>query len=411
METNRLGEETKNLMSGLKAAGQLVAKQTERTKLNNVDLPAAYRKLGQHVYRGKQSRDALPEQFDKIDDLEKRLSEIEATATTEKTAEGIGKLKTIARTAKATARTKMLQQKRSKGFAVLGKAAYERYGTKAGPEELLAEITTLRSRLEAIDAEIAELSQAQSGGLFAPKRLAIAAAVLFLVVGLLGISTLAFKGKSRDSIFPEWDQKLAKAAEDVKDADALWDSGQKEKAVEAYTAIIHSQWGFNYLDTEGQGDAPRIFSRVIDYKIEKHGPDAARVEIEKAVDAGASVTISSPEGQALFARLREEKKQRQREARERLAQQSGSNSGGSTRISAEDVKRLKLGMSPNEVIAILGQPDATGGSPGAIVMMRYGDPFESGKGGVFVSFARQGTPTGGVTMVQYNGEGVVLGGL
>lgn len=221
-------------------------------------------------------------------------------------------------------------------------------------------------------------------------------------------------GKSKPekpTFFDEIDQNLAKAAQDVKDADALWDSGDKEKAVEAYSAIINRQWGFDYLDTEGQGDAPRVFSRVIDYKIEHHGLDSTRVDIEKAVDVGASVTISSPEGQALFARLWEEDKERNREARQRLAQQSGSNSGGGIRISADDVKRLKLGMSPNEIIAILGQPDATGGSPGAIVMMRYGDPFESGKGGVFVSFARQGTPTGGVTMVQYNGEGVVLGGL
>jgi len=228
-------------------------------------------------------------------------------------------------------------------------------------------------------------------------------------------------GKSKpdkSSMMEEFEQELAKVARQVEEADTLWDSGDKEKAVEAYTAIINSQWGFDYLDTEGQGDAPRVFSRVIDYKIENYGLDAARVEIEKAVDVGASVTISSPEGQALFARLWEEDKQRNREARERLAQQSGSKSVGGTRISAEDVKRLKLGMSPNEVIAILGQPDHLEkilnhpqlAHRGAILFMRYGDYLKSGKGGVFVAFARKGTPTGGVTMVQYNGEGVVLGG-
>ena len=68
-------------------------------------------------------------------------------------------------------------------------------------------------------------------------------------------------------------------------------------------------------------DAPRVFSRVIDYKIENYGLDAARVDIEKVVDVGASVTISSQDGQEMFNRMWEEDKQRNREAAKRLAQE------------------------------------------------------------------------------------------
>jgi hypothetical protein len=185
------GTTAKTWLSGLlnntKAAGRLVAKQTERTKLANVTLPAAYRELGRHVYPNGQFREEFSTEFQSIDDLERKLQEVEASAKQSGQPQGAGgKAKALAGSAKAAANRKVLEQKRGQAFAALGKAVFEKHGQQAGPEELVGQVANLRSRLELLDSEIAELSQAGQGQVVTPKRIAIGgiavAALLLLLV-------------------------------------------------------------------------------------------------------------------------------------------------------------------------------------------------------------------------------------
>jgi hypothetical protein len=188
-----------SLASNTKAAGRLVALQAERTKLANVTLPAVYRELGRHVHSGGQFREELSEQHQAIDDLARKLQEIGASrASTENMQGAGGKAKALAGSAKAAANRKLLEQKRGQAFVMLGKAAYDVHGQKAGPEELVGKVAEHRSRLDSLDAEIAELSYAGSKQVFTPKR--IIAAGIGVPLLALGVFVLFLRGS--DSVLP-----------------------------------------------------------------------------------------------------------------------------------------------------------------------------------------------------------------
>ena len=153
-----------------KAAGQLIAKQTERTFLLGGTLPSAYEKLGRHVYDANLYRTEFAEQYSSIDKL---LAEKQALETQPKGTGMAGKAKAAGR----AVQLHTLWATADQALKALGQAVYEQHGEQSGPEELVRPIADHRSRLTTLNAEITRLSEAQKGQLLTPKRLAIGAAV------------------------------------------------------------------------------------------------------------------------------------------------------------------------------------------------------------------------------------------
>lgn len=313
------------LLSSLRSAGKLVAKQAERMKLTQVGLPTAFRHLGQHLYAANEHRGEFPERFQEIDELDAKLKQIGISASLQNDQQGIAnKAKVLAESAKAAGQKKLVEQQRGQAFAALGKAAYEKFGSQSGPENIANEIVTLRSRLDAIDAEIADLSQASSGQFVTPKRLVLAGAalaVLFLFVGIfgVGIGRKSGRGGGREAAMTAFAERLAKA-------DQQWESGNQADAVDAYTALVYERDAIEYFYLKHPGEAPRVFRRMIDFKIEQGGLEAAREDIEEALSHRVSLSLGTPEANEFVAQLRQEREQRNRQAAERLAQREATQS-------------------------------------------------------------------------------------
>lgn len=182
----RTGSLFGSLASRGKAAAQLVAKQTERTKLANVNLPAAHHALGKHLHDSGRLRGNLPDQYQAADKLLGEIRAIESRATGRPSAEGIAaKAKALAKSTADMAQTKALQVRLNHALGELGKAAFDRFGDQAGPAELTRPIADLRSRLASLDADIAALSTAAPGQIITPKRIAVAGGASVVTIALL----------------------------------------------------------------------------------------------------------------------------------------------------------------------------------------------------------------------------------
>jgi hypothetical protein len=176
-----------SLWSNTQAAGQLVVKQAEKTKLTTVTLPAVCRELGRHVYDEGRLRSGLTSNFEVIDRLNSEIAQLAEKPADADAPQVISeKVKALASSAKRTAQRKVIEQKLAPAYAGLGKTAFEQHGEACGPGNLVSNVTEHQTRLGTLDAEITELSQAGQGQVLTPKRIAIGgvtvAALLLLLV-------------------------------------------------------------------------------------------------------------------------------------------------------------------------------------------------------------------------------------
>ena len=178
-----------SLASRAKAAGLLIAKQTERTKLLNVTLPHHYQALGKHLYGHRQYADEFASLFQNIDALAAQIKTLQSRPANEPKAEGIAaKTKAAAKAAQDAVQGKTLKLKLGHALAELGKAAFEQHGEGSGPEELIRPIANAKSRADQLAAEIAQLLKVPAGQILTPKRIAIGGVavvcILLLAIGL-----------------------------------------------------------------------------------------------------------------------------------------------------------------------------------------------------------------------------------
>jgi hypothetical protein len=137
-----------------KAAARYVARQAERTKLVNMTLPAAYLALGRHIYSSGRSQAEFPDLHQKVAAFSTEIEGIEAKAAAQPKAEGfIAKAKAAARAAQDMVQIQSLRVKGNRALTDLGKAAFEKIGPAAGPDELVRPIAEARDRVTALDAE------------------------------------------------------------------------------------------------------------------------------------------------------------------------------------------------------------------------------------------------------------------
>lgn len=206
-----------SLASRGKAAGLLIAKQTERTKLLNVTLPHHYHCLGKHLFGSRQYADEFATLHQNIDALLGQIKTLETRSANEPKAEGIAaKAKAAAKAAQDAVQAKTLKMKLGHALAELGKAAFEKHGEESGPEDLIRPIANAKSRAEQLATEMAQLSKAPAGQVLTPKRIAIGAfAVACLLLLLVGKSMFFGRsGGGYQDIMQEY--KAKDAAEDAK---------------------------------------------------------------------------------------------------------------------------------------------------------------------------------------------------
>jgi len=171
-----------------KAAAQIVANRAERTKLLSITLPTAYRDLGSHVHGAGGFREDFADIYGRIDTL---LAEIAKLTAKGSTVDGFAeKAKAVAKAAKDKTHAHALQLKVSHEYAELGKAAFEKHGENSGPANVAKPILNCRALLEALAAQIAEVSKSEPGTFLTPKGiavggLAIAVFLLLLIVKML----------------------------------------------------------------------------------------------------------------------------------------------------------------------------------------------------------------------------------
>jgi len=183
-------------VASAKAAGQLAAKQAERTKLTNVTLPHAYRELGKDIHATGRYRDQFPDEFAKADELNGKLAglrqaapdkEGEAKSFTDRAKETAGK-------ARDAAHAKTLEVELNSVLRKLGCAAFEKLSADSGSPDLVAPIEECQQRLATLDAEIRAIDSNAASGVLTPRRLLIGAGVLTVLV--LGLGAWAMFGGS-----------------------------------------------------------------------------------------------------------------------------------------------------------------------------------------------------------------------
>lgn len=86
----------------------------------------------------------------------------------------------------------------------------------------------------------------------------------------------------------------------LKNADREWEQGNKEKAIELYSA--------GWLAGNAEPRRPAIVKKVVEYLIETGKKDRAREWIEKALGANVAVTFESEAATELLAEVQEERK-------------------------------------------------------------------------------------------------------
>lgn len=172
-----------------KTAAVVAAKEAERAKINNVDLPKAYAALGRDVHGRGAYREEFSGIYHQIDDLLARLRNLEGEPPKQSNSPATfaDKAKAAAVATKQKAEVQAMRLQLSRLMNKLGEAAYERHGTAAGSPETTGPIASLLSRASTLDAEVEQQRQA-SGGRFITRRRALAAAGVFCAcVILLGV--------------------------------------------------------------------------------------------------------------------------------------------------------------------------------------------------------------------------------
>lgn len=229
--------------------------------------------------------------------------------------------------------------------------------------------------------------------------------LVWAVPCVLMLASLEGCSKADSEALSDHEARMAEFKRQVDEADRLWESDDKEKAVELYTSVMHNPDGAFYLDAERRNFST-VASRVIDYKITNHGPESARDEIELAARIGGAISVSTPEGNEFVAQVKQQYSERNRGAR----QSTGQTTTRTSKWTVEQARKVQVGMSPEQVIEVLGEPDhrQTGVPPfheeGALLFFRYnggqGPNGFSNKGSTFIHFAENGEPTNRVTLIQ-----------
>jgi hypothetical protein len=141
---------------GFKATAQAAARATqlaaERTKLTTITLPAAYLELGKHCYESRAIASDFPKEMTNLDEVEKRLSAEAESTTPTSTSSWSDRAKAVAGKGLEFAQKQKAALEKAAALRRLGKLAYEKYGSDAGPDAVVHPIATALARLAEIES-------------------------------------------------------------------------------------------------------------------------------------------------------------------------------------------------------------------------------------------------------------------
>jgi hypothetical protein len=123
----------------------------------------------------------------------------------------------------------------------------------------------------------------------ADDRVAFGVGALFLVM-LCGLVLLAV-------LYAALSAKEAR--KHLTEANALWEAGEKARAVEIYKSVVNAD-----LMVISTADRPTVFQRVIDFEVEQGNTSAAKAWIETALKEEVPLTLKEPKGMEIIAQVR-----------------------------------------------------------------------------------------------------------
>jgi hypothetical protein len=142
----------KKLLSSLSAtagaAATIVARQTERTKLTTITIPAAYRALGKDCVQQKRHLEGVTDLIQQLRSVIGELKALTDAATAQPATQSLtDKAKAAGKQTADFARQKQLGMRRDALIADIGKAIYDQQGDASGPAELVTPIRDALSRI------------------------------------------------------------------------------------------------------------------------------------------------------------------------------------------------------------------------------------------------------------------------
>lgn len=201
-----------------KAAAQIIANQAERTKLTQITLPNAYRTLGRHVHGAGSLRVDFADTYGKIDALLADIAKLKATGPA---VDGVKKkVMAVAKAARNKTHAHALQVKLSHEYIELGKAAFEKHRDNSGPPNVVKPILNCLALLEALAAEIADVSKSEPGAFLTPKRIAVGGLGVAALLLLLVAKMMFFGGRADDRQVTKNDVAVTRRPSDTQNAES-----------------------------------------------------------------------------------------------------------------------------------------------------------------------------------------------
>jgi len=363
---NDMKDSARQVSANFKAAGQLVQKQAQRTKIATVDLPRAHVSLGKYVYGLDDSKTKYASECRAIDGLREKLDALATASKARPSGEGIAaKAQGVLKGAGDLAQRKLIENQLASALARLGEAASAHPLT--GGESFLKAVDDLKARLAELDGEITALSQmSPAGGWLSPKRIVLGAAVLAAVL----IAALALKpsgSRVKEDPYADDKRELAVLGEEqlarLRQADALWEKKDFDGAAALYAQVVEIETK-TFGGTQAQDSLPQPTGRLVDHIAGKGGMAAATEYALKTLHINRTPLVMTDAGsKALEAARREQTENDQRRERENAARRREEDSQGAMATrSVGSPAAEETGELPTGLTGILGErvgPDLT----------------------------------------------------
>jgi hypothetical protein len=263
-----------------KTAAVVAAKEAERAKINNVDLPKAYAALGRDVHGRGAYQEEFSDLYGKIDDLLARLRNLEGDSSKQPNPPTTfaDKAKAAAVATKQKAEVQAMRLQLSRLMSKLGEAVYQRHGNAAGSSETTGPIASLLSRASTLGGEVEQQRRASGGRFLTRRRVAVAAATFCACVILIGlVCSMVLQESSK--------RKIAQA-------NALWENGQQAEAVALYKDAR------NFAPS---ADKSGVYGRILDFEASQGNDTVVQKFAKEAADRRVAPDCFSEAAKTLMA--------------------------------------------------------------------------------------------------------------
>lgn len=158
-----------------------------------------------------------------------------------------------------------------------------------------------------------------------------------LVIVLLGLAVIGHLLGKKQQI------------EALNEGSRLWDAGQRDAAVAKY----EEGW------TAAGSEKPGILKRIVEHELSKGNAANAKTWLEKGVAESLNVPYEHPAALALVAQLRQEHEAQAKQQQQQPEQAKLLQNKRGAKYSRDEFRQLVVGKSRQEVLDLLGRPQAT----------------------------------------------------